>query len=163
MVEGLSEKRLRRMRTRALVIPWAVVGLVVFIIMAVIIGVGPTLRPPTAAGAAPSSPSPNPAGSPADESVPTTFKTEQRRPFEAPIELQSDNGVLRTAFTVEPTTFPVAGAMIKGYAYQGQYIGPTLRVHPGDTVRVQPAWPRDVYVTNRHFRQRLAGHEEQDL
>jgi suppressor of ftsI len=136
MVEGLSEKRLRRMRTRALVIPWAVVGLVVFIIMAVIIGVGPTLRPPTAAGAAPSSPSPNPAGSPADESVPTTFKTEQRRPFEAPIELQSDNGVLRTAFTVEPTTFPVAGAMIKGYAYQGQYIGPTLRVHPGDTVRI---------------------------
>jgi suppressor of ftsI len=124
------------MRTRALVIPWAVVGLVVFIIMAVVIGVGPALRPRTAAGAAPSSPSPNPAGSPAEEHVPTTFKTEQRRPFQAPIELQSENGVLRTAFTVEPTTFPVAGAMIKGYAYQGQYIGPTLRVHPGDTVRI---------------------------
>jgi suppressor of ftsI len=124
------------MRTRALVIPWAAVGLVVFIIMAVVIGVGPALRPPTAAGAAPSSPSPNPAGSPAEEHVPTTFKTEQRRPFQAPIELQSENGVLRTTFTVEPTTFPVAGAMIKGYAYQGQYIGPTLRVHPGDTVRI---------------------------
>ncbi|HEY6687693.1 MAG TPA: multicopper oxidase domain-containing protein, partial [Propionibacteriaceae bacterium] len=129
-------ERVGRMRTRALVIPSAVVGLVVFIIMAVVIGVGPTLRPPTAAGAAPSSPSPNPAGKPANESVPTTFKTEQRRPFQAPIELQSENGALRTAFTVEPTTFPVAGAMIKGYAYQGQYIGPTLRVHPGDTVRI---------------------------
>jgi suppressor of ftsI len=124
------------MRTRALVIPLAVVGLVVFIIMAVVIGVGPTVRPPTAAGVAPSSPSPKPADRAADESVPTTFKTEQRRPFEAPVELQSENGMLRTAFTVEPTTFPVAGATIKGYAYQGQYIGPTLRVHPGDTVRI---------------------------
>jgi FtsP/CotA-like multicopper oxidase with cupredoxin domain len=124
------------MRKRALVIPWAVAALVVMII-ALPAGLGPTPTVPTAGAAGPSSPSPIPIGTTAAaDLVPTTFKAEQRLPFQAPVELRSENGTLRTAFNVEPTTFSVAGAKIKGYSYQGNYIGPTLRAHPGDTVRI---------------------------
>ena len=59
------------------------------------------------------------------------------KPFQPPPELISQNGLLETTFNVQPTTFNVAGAEVRGYAYQGQFIGPTLRVQPGDTVRVQ--------------------------
>jgi suppressor of ftsI len=124
------------MRKRALVIPWAVAALVVMII-ALPVGLGPTPTAPTAGAAGPGSPSPIPVGTTAAaDLVPTTFKAEQRLPFQAPVELRSENGTLRTAFNVEPTTFSVAGAKIKGYSYQGNYIGPTLRAHPGDTVRI---------------------------
>jgi len=128
------------MRTRALIITGAVAAIVILVV-AVAIGLGRNGTPPAAVAAGtPGSPSASPSSSqaaaPAEAPVQTTFKTEQRRPFEAPVELRSANGQLRTAFTVEPTTFSVAGAKVKGYAYQGNYIGPTLRVRPGDTVRI---------------------------
>jgi hypothetical protein len=41
---------------------------------------------------------------------------------------------LETTFDVQPTTFEVAGAKVRGYAYQR--IGPTLRVLPGDTLSI---------------------------
>ena len=72
-----------------------------------------------------------------DQQVETTFPTQQRQPFQAPAELTSKNGVLKTTFNVQPTTFDVAGAQVQGFAYQGNFIGPTLRVHPGDTLRIQ--------------------------
>ena len=78
-----------------------------------------------------------------------------------PPELISQNGLLETRFDVQPTTFSVAGAEVRGYAYQGQFIGPTLRVQPGDTVRVQLrnglkeptnlAQPRHVRLPHRHL------------
>ena len=68
--------------------------------------------------------------------VETTFRTQQRQP-QPPPELISQNGLLEATFNVQPTTFNVAGAEVQGYAYQGQFIGPTLRVQPGDTVRVR--------------------------
>jgi suppressor of ftsI len=128
------------MRTRALIITGAVAALVVLVV-ALVIGLGQNGTQPAAVAArTPGSPSGSPSSTQgvatAEAPVQTTFKAEQRRPFEAPVELRSANGLLRTAFTVEPTTFTVAGAKVRGYAYQGQYIGPTLRVHPGDTVRI---------------------------
>lgn len=75
--------------------------------------------------------------------VPTTFPTQQRQPFKAPPELRSKNGVLETTFTLQTTTFDVAGTSVKGFAYDGQFIGPTLHVQPGDTVLI-------------HLRNRLA-------
>ena len=93
------------MRTRALIIPSAVAALVVMII-ALAIGLGPVPTLPTARAAGPSSPSPIPVSTTAAaDLVPTTFKAEQRLPFQAPVELRSENGTLRTAFNVEPTTF----------------------------------------------------------
>ena len=127
------------MRTRALVpAPVAVALTVVVITLGLDLGQNRTLPTAhTAAAATPtSSPSLTPSAIPGDERVPATFPAEQRLPFQPPVELQSANGQLRTAFNVEPTTFSVAGAKIKGYAFRGQYIGPTLRVRPGDTVRI---------------------------
>ena len=152
------------MRTRALIIIGAVVG-VIIIVVAIAIGFGQNGTPPKALAAAtpgsPGGPSPAQGATPADEPVPTSFKTEQRQPFEAPVELRSADRQLRTAFTVEPTTFTVAGAKVKGYAYQGDYIGPTLRVHPwryrsdrtDKSARTahQSARPRDVHVPDRHL------------
>jgi len=69
--------------------------------------------------------------------VPTTFPTVQHRPFRSPVEIRSHHGVLRTTFTAKPTTFTVAGARIRGYAFQGRFMGPTLRVRPGDTIRIR--------------------------
>jgi suppressor of ftsI len=121
------------MRIRALVIVGA---FLTALIIAPAIGFGPIRTLPKADAAGPSSPSPMPVATTAEDRVPTTFEAEQRLPFQPPVELTSANGLLRTAFMVEPTTFSVAGAKIKGYSYQGQYIGPTLRVRPGDTVRI---------------------------
>jgi FtsP/CotA-like multicopper oxidase with cupredoxin domain len=80
----------------------------------------------------------SPSGTPSTDQreVLTTFPTEQHQLFEAPPELQSTNGLLETTFDVHPTTFNVAGAKVRGYAYQGQFMGPTLRVLPGDVVRI---------------------------
>ena len=98
---------------------------------------------------------------------------EQRNCSQPPAELRSANGPPRTAFTVEPTTFTVAGAKVRGYAYQGQIhrpdaAGPSGRYspdRPDESARGahQPARPRNVHVTHRHLRQRLAGHEERHL
>jgi suppressor of ftsI len=84
------------------------------------------------------SPSPSPSGAPpADQQeVLTTFPTQQHQPFAPPPELTSEGGLLEASFDVQPTTFDVAGAKVRGYAYQGQFIGPTLRVLPGDTLRI---------------------------
>jgi hypothetical protein len=93
------------MRTRALLIPWVVAALAVFIVAFVI---SPVRTLPKADAAGPPSPSLIPvATNPAEEQVPTTFHTEQRQPLQAPVELRSANRQLRTAFTVEPTTFTV--------------------------------------------------------
>ena len=80
-----------------------------------------------------SSPSPSGTSLTDQHEVETTFRTQQRQPFQPPPELISQNGLLETTFNVQPTTFNVAGAEVRGYAYQGQFIGPTLRVQPGDT------------------------------
>jgi len=127
------------MRTRALVpVPVAVGLTVVVITLGLDLGHDrPLPTAHTAAAATPTrSPSVTPNLKPGEDLVPATFAAKQRLPFQPPVELQSANGQLRTAFSVEPTTFDVAGAKIKGYAFQGQYIGPTLRVRPGDTVRI---------------------------
>jgi suppressor of ftsI len=115
---------------------WGVAGAVV-VVTAVVIAVALAVnlnRPSQPAGLV----SPN-QGSSATSSggdVPTTFPAQQRQPFQAPPELRSENGVLETTFTVQTTTFTVAGAEIKGFAYDGQFIGPTLHVQPGDNVKI---------------------------
>ena len=83
-------------------------------------------------------PSPEPQGSALTSvpRVPTTFATQQHRPYSPPPVIRSVNGVLATTFTVRPKTFDVAGKRVRGLTYQGGFMGPTLRVRPGDTVRI---------------------------
>ena len=63
-----------------------------------------------------SSPSPSDTSLADQHEVETTFPTQQRQPFQPPPELISQNGLLETTFNVEPTTFNVAGAEVRGYA-----------------------------------------------
>src|SRR6185369_4193885 len=63
-----------------------------------------------------------------------TFKT--RLPFTEPEELVSQNGVLETTITSAPTDLMVSGIHVRGESYNGTFVGPTLRVEPGDEIRL---------------------------
>jgi FtsP/CotA-like multicopper oxidase with cupredoxin domain len=69
--------------------------------------------------------------------VPTTFEAQQGRPFAQPTELRSRGGRLATTLTVEAGQFDVAGVRVWGKSYRGTFIGPTLRVRPGDTIEIR--------------------------
>lgn len=69
--------------------------------------------------------------------VPTTFPTIQGRPFAEPPVLASHGGVLRATLRVAATSYSVAGTRIRGQAYDGSFIGPTLRLRPGDTIALR--------------------------
>jgi suppressor of ftsI len=66
--------------------------------------------------------------------VPTTFPTVQGQPFAEPSVLASRSGVLRIGLRVSATTYAVGGTPIRGQAYDGSFIGPTLRIRPGDRI-----------------------------
>src|SRR5690349_8099009 len=66
--------------------------------------------------------------------VPTTFPAIQGQPFAEPPVLDSRGGVLRIDLRVSATTYAVAGTPIRGRAYNRTFIGPTLRLRPGDTI-----------------------------
>lgn len=59
-------------------------------------------------------------------------------PFQNPPELRSKDGVLNTELTVEYTDAPtsIAGCPVKLRTYNGQLVGPTLRIRQGDVVNL---------------------------
>jgi len=57
--------------------------------------------------------------------------------FREPPVVSSRAGVLRVSLTAAPSTVSVAGHQAMLDAYNGLYIPPTLRVHPGDTIRLR--------------------------
>lgn len=75
-------------------------------------------------------------GSAAVPRVKTTFATDQGRPFKAPRQLVSRNGVLRTRFVADESRVRVAGHPLVGRVYNDSFPGPTLRLSPGDTLRL---------------------------
>ena len=82
--------------------------------------------------------------------VPTTFPTVQGQPFSETPSLVSANGVLAIDLRVTATTYTVAGTPISGKAYDGRFIGPTLRVKQGD--RIEMTFRNDLdQPTNIHF------------
>jgi suppressor of ftsI len=82
--------------------------------------------------------------------VETTFPTVQQQPFAEPPSLTSANGVLAIDLRVSATAYDVAGTPITGKAYDGRFIGPTLRVKPGD--RIDMTLRNDLNeTTNIHF------------
>lgn len=87
---------------------------------------------PTAAASLTSSTTTSAAG----EIVKTSFPTLQGQPFAQVPVISSTNGVLSTSFDVKKQKFSVAGREINGMAYAGQFMGPTLRVNPGDTIKI---------------------------
>jgi suppressor of ftsI len=57
--------------------------------------------------------------------------------FREPPVVSSSAGVLRVSLTPKATTLSVAGQRATLMVYNGLYIPPTLRVHPGDTIRLR--------------------------
>ena len=98
-----------------------VAGAVVVVIVVVIaIALAVNLNRSTPTGSDSPSQGRSATNSEGDVGVPTTFPAQQRQPFQAPPVLRSQNGVLETTFTVQTTTFKVAGAEIKGFSYDGR-------------------------------------------
>jgi len=57
--------------------------------------------------------------------------------FVEPHQISSHNGVLKTKFVAQLGDAVVAGKLVHGaITYNGQFPGPTLRVHPGDTIKM---------------------------
>ena len=54
--------------------------------------------------------------------------------LQPPMEIASQNGELRTTFTVSDTTVEVAGRSLRTLAYNDTFMPPLLRVRPGDTI-----------------------------
>jgi suppressor of ftsI len=69
--------------------------------------------------------------------APAPFDAQQGRPFDEPAVLRSHHGRLTTTFTVEEGQFTVAGVRVRGKSYRRTFIGPTLRVRPGDTIELR--------------------------
>ena len=61
----------------------------------------------------------------------TTFATEQGRPFKAPREIVSRNGVLRTRFVADEGRVRVAGHSLVGRVFNDSFPGPTPAGEPG--------------------------------
>ncbi len=68
--------------------------------------------------------------------VKTSFPTLQGQAYAQVPVIKSQNGVLTAQFDVKNQKFSVAGREINGMAYAGQFMGPTLQVNPGDTLKI---------------------------
>jgi FtsP/CotA-like multicopper oxidase with cupredoxin domain len=66
-----------------------------------------------------------------------------------PSVISSRNGVLRVALNAAPSTIEVAGKRARAAVYDGSYLPPTLRVRPGDEMRIRLANALDE-PTNLH-------------
>jgi suppressor of ftsI len=66
---------------------------------------------------------------------------QRARAFTEPAVLRSRDGLLATTLTVDEGRRAVAGSEVQAKSYNGQFIGPTLRVRPGDLL--------DLHLVNR--------------
>ncbi|MDJ0590617.1 MAG: multicopper oxidase family protein [Pleurocapsa sp. MO_226.B13] len=58
-------------------------------------------------------------------------------PFANPQLIESENGELQTILTVTYSDRDLAGCQVHLRSYNGQLVGPTLRVKPGDTINLK--------------------------
>ena len=64
------------------------------------------------------------------ETTEQSFRT--RQPFAEPEELVSSDGVLEVTLKSAPAELVVSGRPVHGEAYNKTFVGPTLRLEPGD-------------------------------
>lgn len=72
------------------------------------------------------------------------------QPLRTPTEYRSKDGVLAVTIIAQPTRVEFGQQVIDGATYNGEYGGPVLRLHPGDTLRMHFVnhLPQ---ITNVHF------------
>jgi len=56
--------------------------------------------------------------------------------FHNPAEIRSKNGVLKATFEVRECMVDIGGRQVQTIAYNGEYMPPTLRLHPGDRIEL---------------------------
>jgi suppressor of ftsI len=93
--------------------------------------------PPLIVGAAVAIVSLTSCGQAGTAPAPAGFEPQSGRAFDEPEVLRSRRGRLRTTCRVEEDRFDVAGVSVRGKSYRGAFIGPTLRVRPGDTIEIR--------------------------
>ena len=86
--------------------------------------------------------------------------------FPEPSEIVSENGVLQVKLTAEQAQIELAGTPVAARVYNGAFVGPTLRLNPGDKLELEldntlsradePPLPRHARFAIRGFRQCLA-------
>ncbi|GCA94993.1 multicopper oxidase family protein [Microcystis aeruginosa] len=69
-------------------------------------------------------------------SADTLYKTYAEQDFKNPEEITSNDDVLTTTLTVKYGDNNIAGCPVHLRSYNGKLVGPTLRVKPGDTIRI---------------------------
>ncbi len=79
-----------------------------------------------------------------------TFAVEEGRPFAEPSKLRSEGGALVATLTVGAGSLDVSGAEVLGKSYNGSFVGPTMVVSPGDSIRLRLENNLDE-PTNIHF------------
>lgn len=70
--------------------------------------------------------------------------------FPQPEEIVSENGVLNTTLTVTREAIDIGGTPIQGTVYNGAFVGPTLRLRPGERLELSLVNELD-QMTNLHF------------
>ena len=76
-------------------------------------------------------------GDPHTARVAAGFDPQHGRAFHEPAVIRSRGGRLTATFRVEERRFEVGGVRVRGKSYRGTFIGPTLRVIPGDTIEIR--------------------------
>ncbi|MEM8843915.1 MAG: multicopper oxidase family protein [Pseudomonadota bacterium] len=75
----------------------------------------------------------------------------ERPHFTEPPSLSSENGVLDMELTIESTTVEVGGKSVTTHLYNDLFAPPTIRVKPGDTLRLKLNNKRLDGNTNMHY------------
>jgi suppressor of ftsI len=82
--------------------------------------------------------------------LPRPGTTVAQTEFPEPAELRSVDGVLRATLTAEEREVEIAGQPIRGRVFNGSFVGPTLRVRPGERIELELVYHL-MEPTNLHF------------
>jgi suppressor of ftsI len=82
--------------------------------------------------------------------LPRPGTTVAQTEFPEPTELRSVNGVLRATLIAEEREAEIAGQHIRGRVFNGSFVGPTLRVRPGERIELELV-NHLMEPTNLHF------------
>ncbi len=82
--------------------------------------------------------------------LPRPGTTAAQTDFPEPMELRAVDGVLRATLTAEEREVEIAGQPIRARVFNGSFVGPTLRVRPGERIELELV-NHLMEPTNLHF------------
>jgi suppressor of ftsI len=82
--------------------------------------------------------------------LPRPGATAAQADYPEPTELRAVDGVLRATLTAEEREVEIAGQPIRGRVFNGSFVGPTLRVRPGERIELELV-NHLMEPTNLHF------------